>query len=73
MYYFHALLLFVLKAFHAYIKDKKITSFPSVRAEIECCGVKYNEKDEAVIDENIITWKSYMSHAPILQYFLKIL
>ena len=36
-------------------------------------GVKYNEKDEAVTDGNIVTGQSYMSHVPMLQQFLKVL
>ena len=69
----HALLLLAQKPCDAYIKGKEITSFPSVRAEVECCGVKYNEKDEAVTDGNIVSGQSYMSHVPMLQQFLKVL
>ena len=69
----HALLLLAQKPCDAYIKDKNITSFPSVRSEVECAGVKYNSKDEAVTDGNIVTGQSYMSHVPMLQQFLKVL
>ena len=69
----HALLLLAQKPCDAYIKDKNITCFPSVRSEVECAGVKYNEKDQAVTDGNIVTGQSYMSHVPMLQQFLKIL
>jgi protease I len=69
----HALLLLAQKPCDAYIKDKNITCFPSVRSEVECAGVKYNSKDEAVTDGNIVTGQSYMSHVPMLQQFLKVL
>ena len=69
----HAQLLLTQKPCDAYLKGKTITSFPSVRFECECCGVKYNDKDEAVTDGNLVTGQSYMSHVPMLQQFLKVL
>ena len=69
----HAQLLLTQKPCDAYIKGKNITSFPSVRSECENAGVKYNDKDEAVTDGNLVTGQSYMSHVPMLQQFLKVL
>ena len=69
----HALLLLAQKPCDQYIKDKNITCFPSIRSEVECAGVKYDEKDQAVRDENIITGQSYLSHVPMLKMFLNAL
>ena len=69
----HAQLLLAQKPCDAYIKGKNVTCFPSVRAEVESAGVKYNDKDEAVTDGNLVTGQSYMSHVPMLQQFLKVL
>ena len=69
----HALLLLAQKPCDQYIKDKNITCFPSVSAEVLCTGAKYNDKDQAVRDENIVTGQSYLSHVPMLKMFLKVL
>ena len=68
----HALLLLAQKPCDQYIKDKNITCFPSVSAEVCCTGSKYNDKDQAVRDENIVTGQSYLSHVPMLKMFLKV-
>ena len=69
----HALLLLAQKPCDQYIKDKNITCFPSVSSEVQCTGAKYNEKDQAVRDGNIVTGQSYLSHVPMMQMFLKVL
>ena len=63
---FHALLLLAQKPCDQYIKDKNITCFPSLSAEvIFCTGAKYNVKDQAVREGNIVTGQSYLSHVPM--------
>ena len=69
----HALLLLAEPPCAQYIKGKNITCFPSVRSEVIAAGVKYNDKEQAVTDGNIVTGQSYLSHVPMLKQFLEVL
>jgi putative intracellular protease/amidase len=50
-----------------------MTGFYTTQIDLENAGAVYDGKDEALVDGNLVTGQSYLSHVPMMKEFLKLL
>ena len=55
------------------VKGRKMTGFYTTQLDLENAGAIYDGKDEALVDGNLVTGQSYLSHVPMMKEFLKLL
>ena len=55
------------------VKGRKLTGFYTTKIDVENAGAHYDGKDEALVDGNIVTGQSWLSHVPMLKEFNKLL